>query len=214
MNDRPIRVRVKYAKKGNLRFIGHLDTQRMFERALRRSKLPLRYTQGFNKHVRINLASALPLGFTSDAELLDFWLNEELEPSLISERLNKSLPVEIKIIQVELVDNSLPSLQGSLLASNYEIVFPDDELVNNLETNLSELLNKERIEITRRNKTMDIKPMILGYEFGNSESGCRVLKIRMSSSASANTRPDDLLELLGINPADCKINRTKLIFEE
>ncbi len=214
MNDRPIRVRVKYAKKGNLRFIGHLDTQRMFERALRRSKLPLRYTQGFNKHVRINLASALPLGFTSDAELLDFWLNEELEPSLISDRLTKSLPVEIKIIQVELVDNSLPSLQGSLLASNYEIVFPDDELVNNLETNLSELLNKERIEITRRNKTMDIKPMILGYEFGNSESGCRVLKIRMSSSASANTRPDDLLELLGINPADCKINRTKLIFEE
>ena len=61
----------------------------MFERALRRSKLPLRYTQGFNKHVRINLANALPLGFTSDAELLDFWLNEELEASFISDRLTK-----------------------------------------------------------------------------------------------------------------------------
>lgn len=211
MNDRPIRVRVKYAKKGNLRFIGHLDTQRMFERALRRSKLPLRYTQGFNKHVRINLASALPLGFTSDAELLDFWLNEELEPSLISERLNKSLPVEIKIIQVELVDNSLPSLQGSLLASDYEILLPDNEL---FEENFTRLLEQDRIEVTRRNKTMDIKPMILGYEFGKSENGCRVLKMRMSSSAAANARPDELLQLLGINPADCKINRTKLIFEE
>lgn len=214
MNDRPIRVRVKYAKKGNLRFIGHLDTQRMFERALRRSKLPLRYTQGFNKHVRINLASALPLGFTSDAELLDFWLNEELEASFIADRLTKSLPVEIEILDVKLVDNSLPSLQGSLLASDYEIVFPDDDQANNLETNFSELLNKERIEITRRNKTMDIKPMILVYEFGKSENGCRVLKIRMSSSATANARPDELLQLLGINPADCKINRTKLIFEE
>ena len=211
MNDRPIRVRVKYAKKGNLRFIGHLDTQRMFERALRRSKLPLRYTQGFNKHVRINLASALPLGFTSDAELLDFWLNEELEPSLISERLNKSLPVEIKIIQVELVDNSLPSLQGSLLASDYEILLPDNEL---FEENFTRLLAQDRIEVTRRNKTIDIKPMILRYDFSDSKSGFNLLKIRMSSSASANTRPDDLLELLGINPADCKIHRTKLIFEE
>jgi len=211
MNDRPIRVRVKYAKKGNLRFIGHLDTQRMFERALRRSKLPLRYTQGFNKHVRINLASALPLGFTSDAELLDFWLNEELEASFISDRLTKSLPSEIEILDVKLVDNSLPSLQGSLLASDYEILLPDNEL---FEENFTRLLEQDRIEVTRRNKTIDIKPMILRYEFSDSESGFNLLKIRMSSSASANTRPDDLLELLGINPADCKINRTKLIFEE
>ena len=211
MNDRPIRVRVKYAKKGNLRFIGHLDTQRMFERALRRSKLPLRYTQGFNKHVRINLASALPLGFTSDAELLDFWLKEELEASFISDRLTKSLPSEIEILDVKLVDNSLPSLQGSLLASDYEILLPDNEL---FEENFTRLLEQDRIEVTRRNKTIDIKPMILRYEFSDSESGFNLLKIRMSSSASANTRPDDLLELLGINPADCKINRTKLIFEE
>lgn len=211
MNDRPIRVRVKYAKKGNLRFIGHLDTQRMFERALRRSKLPLRYTQGFNKHVRINLANALPLGFTSDAELLDFWLNEELEASFISDRLTKSLPSEIEILDVKLVDNSLPSLQGSLLASDYEIFLPDNEL---FEENFTRLLEQDRIEVTRRNKTIDIKPMILRYEFSDSESGFNLLKIRMSSSASANTRPDDLLELLGINPADCKINRTKLIFEE
>lgn len=211
MNDRPIRVRVKYAKKGNLRFIGHLDTQRMFERALRRSKLPLRYTQGFNKHVRINLASALPLGFTSDAELLDFWLNEELEASFISDRLTKSLPSEIEILDVKLVDNSLPSLQGSLLASDYEILLPVNEL---FEENFTRLLEQDRIEVTRRNKTIDIKPMILRYEFSDSESGFNLLKIRMSSSASANTRPDDLLELLGINPADCKINRTKLIFEE
>ena len=211
MNDRPIRVRVKYAKKGNLRFIGHLDTQRMFERALRRSKLPLRYTQGFNKHVRINLASALPLGFTSDAELLDFWLNEELEASFISDRLTKSLPSEIEILDVKLVDNSLPSLQGSLLASDYEILLPVNEL---FEENFTRLLEQDRIEVTRRNKTMDIKPMILGYEFGKFENGCWVLKMRMSSSAAANARPDELLQLLGINPADCKINRTKLIFEE
>ena len=138
-------------------------------------------------------------------------MNEELEASFISDRLTKSLPSEIEILDVKLVDNSLPSLQGSLLASDYEILLPDNEL---FEENFTRLLEQDRIEVTRRNKTIDIKPMILRYEFSDSESGFNLLKIRMSSSASANTRPDDLLELLGINPADCKINRTKLIFEE
>jgi radical SAM-linked protein len=214
MNDRPIRVRVKYAKKGNLRFIGHLDTQRMFERALRRSKLPLRYTQGFNKHVRINLASALPLGFTSEAELLDFWMNEVLDSSTISERLTKALPAEIQVLEVELVDNSLPSLQASLLASDYEIVLPDHDLLDDFEGEFLKLLSSDRINITRRNKTIDIKPMILDYKFLRSEDDKNVLTIRMSSSATANARPDDLLQLLVINPADCKIKRTNLIFEE
>ncbi len=76
------------------------------------------------------------------------------------------------------------------------------------------LLGKDRIEITRRNKTIDIKPMILDHEFTQSDGGKNLLKIQMSSSASANARPDDLLELLGIDPADCKIKRTNLIFEE
>jgi radical SAM-linked protein len=214
MNDKPIRVRVKYAKKGNLRFIGHLDSQRLFERALRRSKLPLRYTQGFNKRVRINLASALPLGFTSEAEIFDFWMNEVVEPVIISDRLTRSLPLEIELLGVELVDNSLPSLQASLRASDYEIVFPDTAQTESLEKDFLQLLSKDRIEITRRNKTIDIKPMIINHEFTQSNDGKKLLKIRMSSSASANARPDDLLELLGIDPADCKIKRTNLIFEE
>ncbi len=214
MNDKPIRVRVKYAKKGNLRFIGHLDSQRLFERALRRSKLPLRYTQGFNKRVRINLASALPLGFTSEAEIFDFWMNEVVEPDIISDRLTRSLPSDIKILSVELVDNSLPSLQASLQASDYEIVLPYNDTIENFEDDFMRLLGKDRIEITRRNKTIDIKPMILDHEFTQSDGGKNLLKIQMSSSASANARPDDLLELLGIDPADCKIKRTNLIFEE
>ena len=214
MNETPVRVRVTYAKGGNLRFIGHLDTQRMFERALRRSKLPLRYTQGFNKHLRINLASALPLGFTSVAEMLDFWMNEPLEPDLIRTRLTKSLPAEIKLLDVRLIENNLPSLQGSLAASEYEITFPDHLSAGQIENSLEELLRGESIPITRRGKSIDLKPMILDYIFTETEKNQPLLRIRMSSSASANARPDDLLEKMGLDPAECKVERTKLIFKE
>ncbi len=131
----------------------------------------MRYTQGFNKRVRINLASALPLGFTSEAEIFDFWMNEVVEPVIISDRLTRSLPLEIELLGVELVDNSLPSLQASLRASDYEIVFPDTAQTESLEKDFLQLLSKDRIEITRRNKTIDIKPMIINHEFTQSNDG-------------------------------------------
>jgi len=72
MNAISYRYRAIFSKTGDLRFIGHLDLQQLFERALRRSGLPLRFSQGFSPKVRLNLASALPLGFTSIAEMMDF----------------------------------------------------------------------------------------------------------------------------------------------
>ena len=74
MNDQITRIRIRYAKGESLRFIGHLDLQRLWERALRRSRLPVRYSQGFHPRARLNLASALPLGFLSDEELLEFFV--------------------------------------------------------------------------------------------------------------------------------------------
>ena len=114
----PVRVRVRFAKDGDLRFTGHLDLQRLFERALRRSGLPLRYSQGFNPKVRLNLASALPLGFSSRAELLDFWLNGELDTAVVEQKLKSALPKDITVLNVAFVSNQLPSLQSSLKASN------------------------------------------------------------------------------------------------
>lgn len=214
MNDTPIRVRVTYSKRGNLRFIGHLDTQRMFERALRRTKLPLRYSRGFNKRLRINLASALPLGFTSRAEMLDFWMDEIVDEKVILERLVKSLPSEIEVTEVILIDNSLPSLQGSLLASDYEIIFSQAQRQQDIEVRFTQLLQKPELPVTRRGKTVDIKPMILQHAFNTLEDGALKLNLRLSSSATASARPDDLLGFLELDPAECSIVRVNLIFEE
>lgn len=212
MSETPFRVRVGYSKSGNLRFIGHLDTQRLFERALRRSTLPIRYTQGFSKHIRLNLASALPLGFIGRAEMLDFWLDEPLDIEEIREKLQAALPLEIRILELYKVDNSLPSLQGSLLSSDYVITLPTDESSQEFQNRWEQLLSQAEIPITRREKTLNYRTLILENELLANASERTILKLRLSSTPGANARPDDLLQVLGIDPAECVIERVGLNF--
>lgn len=212
MNETPVRVRVKYSKSGDLRFIGHIDTQKLFERALRRTDLPLRFTQGFNKRIRINLASALPLGFVSSAELLDFWLNQYVDPYLISGQLNNALPKDIRVLEVQLVENSLPSLQASLVSSEYLIDFPTEFNWDSFKIKFNALLAQESILIERRKKTIDLKPMILDYSYEHEGQDKQQFFVNLSSSPTANARPDHLLQLLDVDPADCLITRIKLNF--
>ena len=184
----------------------------MFERALRRTRLPLRYTQGFNKRIRLNLASALPLGFISSAEMLDFWLNEPVEEQIILQMLENALPAEIHVLEVNQTDNSLPSLQGSLVSSEYKITLPANMESELFEKDLEQLLAQPEIPVTRRNKTIDYKPLILeGPSLRQHFSGL-VVYFKLSSSPAGNARPDDILDLLGVDPADCVIERTKLNF--
>ena len=212
MNDTPFRVRVCYSKGGNLRFIGHLDTQRLFERALRRSQLPLRYTQGFSKHIRLNLASALPLGFISKAEMLDFWINEELALQEIQDKLQNALPEDIRILEISHVDNSLPSLQGSLLSSDYKITLPEEVLSAEFEQKWEHFVSQSEIPVTRRDKTLDYKALILEYAMETDSEKKTILSLKLSSTPGGNARPDDILQLLEIDPADCAIERVGLNF--
>ena len=202
-----------YAKLGNLRFIGHLDLQRLFERALRRTNLPLRYTQGFSPHMRINLASALPLGFIGDAEQMDFWLDQEVSLDEISNRLNKALPAELILKNLQVIDNQLPSLQASLLSSEFEIVLPPEFYAVKLQDQMNALLEQDSLPVQRRKKTVDLKNLILTWQL-DRQPAKTVLVISMKATPLENGRPDELLVLLGIDPADCVITRTKLVFSE
>ena len=212
MSETPIRIRVHYSKVGNLRFVGHLDTQRLFERALRRANLPLRYTQGFNKRIRLNLASALPLGFISSAEVLDFWLDEAMDSQEISRKLQEALPTEIRIIDLNPVSTSLPSLQASLLSSDYRICLPRDVRLEDLQQKLDQLLEQPDILVSRRNKSVNYKPLIFEHDLHTGSDSELVWNLRLSSTPEGNARPDDILELLEINPADCLIERVGLNF--
>ena len=207
MSEIKFRYRAVFSKNGDMRFIGHLDLQQLFERALRRSALPLRYSQGFSPKVRLNLAGALPLGFTSTAEMMDFWLEQRVEPPLIQDQLNAALPSGIRIISVTEVPNDLPSLQASLKSAEYEVSFKADIDVSAVNANLEDLLNKPNLIVTRRNKQVDIKLLVEALHWEEDK-----LYLRLSSSPEASARPDELLALLGLKPEQYDIQRISLYF--
>ncbi len=207
MSEIKFRYRAVFSKNGDMRFIGHLDLQQLFERALRRSALPLRYSQGFSPKVRLNLAGALPLGFTSTAEMMDFWLEQRVEPPLIQDQLNAALPSGIRIISVTEVPNDLPSLQASLKSAEYEVSFKADIDVSAVNANLEDLLNKPNLIVTRRNKQVDIKLLVEALHWEEDK-----LYLRLSSSPEASARPDELLALLDLTPEQFDIQRIGLYY--
>ena len=205
------RIRVRYAKDESLRFTGHLDLQRLWERTLRRSRLPIRYSQGYHPRARLNLASALPLGFVSDDELLDFWMDEPRPLEDIQSRLTAALPPGLRIKTVETVDLSEDSLQARMKASEFEVSFYDPQNKQDLQTKVASLLAREQIRRTRRKKTYDLRPLILTLAVIDLPPGEPGLHMRLLAEAGATGRPDDVLDELGYPNTAYLVRRTGLI---
>src|SRR5512137_863511 len=102
------RMRVTFATDDTVKYVGHLDMARAWERAVRRAHLPLAYSQGFNPQARMHFAAALPVGFTGQAELIDVFLDADVEPADFLARLAPALPGGIRLTGAELVARELP----------------------------------------------------------------------------------------------------------
>ena len=208
-----MRVRITFSKQGPLRFIGHLDLHRLWERAMRRAGLPIAYSQGFHPQPKISLAAALPLGFSSRGEVLDVRLNEELTVTDISTRLQESLPPDIKIIDVQSVDERLPALQTQVLSAAYNVhlteAFDGSELTRRVES----LMNSESLLRERRGKSYDLRPLIEMLSVITEANGKVWLKMTLASREGATGRPEEVLSALGIEADTTRVERTRLIFQ-
>lgn len=208
-----MRVRITFSKQGPLRFIGHLDLHRLWERAMRRAGLPIAYSQGFHPQPKISLAAALPLGFSSRGEVLDVRLNEELTVTDISTRLQESLPPDIKIIDVQSVDERLPALQTQVLSAAYNVHLTEaidgSELTRRVET----LMNSESLLRERRGKSYDLRPLIEMLSVITEANGKVWLKMTLASREGATGRPEEVLSALGIEADTTRVERTRLIFQ-
>src|SRR5512140_3138353 len=106
-----MRIRITFTKQGALRYTGHLDLHKLWERTARRADLPLAYSQGFHPQPKMNIAAALPLGFSSRCEVMDLRLKDEISLEGLPEKLQATLPTGIRVLNVESVDERLPALQ-------------------------------------------------------------------------------------------------------
>ena len=116
------RLRVRYAKRGRLRFTSHRDFSRAFERAVFRARIPMAYSSGFNPHPRISYAGAAPTGSASEAEYLEIALAEVVDPAEVAAALDEALPDGLDVLEV--VESPGGSLADLLEASRWRIDLP------------------------------------------------------------------------------------------
>ncbi len=206
-----MRLRIKFQKTGPMRYTGHLDLHRAWERTFRRAGLPLAYSQGYNPHPRLNLAAALPLGFTSEDEWLDAWLEDELPLPQIESALATASPPGIHVTRIEAVDERLPALPSQVRACEYQITLL--EPVADLEPRLGALLAAESLPRRRRERDYDLRPLIEKLSrLEDDEAGRQRLTVQLAAREGATGRPEELLDALGIPIELARVHRRRTIF--
>jgi radical SAM-linked protein len=208
-NNTYFRYRIVYAKTSIIRFTSHLDILRVWERTFRRAQLPLAFTQGFNPRPRINLGLALPLGFTSECELMDIWLVEEIETNNLLRHIQDALPPGLEIQEVLQIDRHTPLLQKQIHEAIYSVrvdPFPPFKI---LQRKIDALLASPEILRERRGKTYDLRPLIISLECVKSQGEPAII-MRLSAQDGRTGRPDEVLLQLNLDPSTAQIHRKKI----
>ena len=208
-----MRTRITFAKTEAMRYTGHLAVRSTWERTMRRAGLPLSYSQGYNPHPKFNLASPLPLGFTSETEMIDVWMSERVPIDEIREALEPAMPPGLALVEVKEVDLHASKLPNLLQAATFTVTLLEHE--PNLEARVAELRQCENISWERRGKTFNLRELIDAIRLGEptSEGEQRII-MRLSARSGATGRPDEVLEALDIDPYDARICRKALFLEK
>jgi radical SAM-linked protein len=204
-----VRYRLTFGKRRELRFTGHLDLHRAWERTFRRAELSLAYSEGFNPRPKINIGAALPLGCTSEADLVDIELTETLDPELLINRLSEAAPPGLTISSSETIETESPKLQKLIISALYSVQITDQD-PELLEKGIKALLTAPELPRQRRGKEYDLRPLIEDLTLSSSGE----LSLQLTARSNATGRPDEVLHALEIDPEPLVPHRVRLILRE
>jgi radical SAM-linked protein len=210
--QRKIRLRVTFAKGEEIKYISHLDLMRLWERALRRARVPLAYSRGFNPRPKMAVAAPLPVGFTSRGEVMDIVLERRISPYNFAKSLTPHLPPGLELLSVEEVYPKLPSLQSQLRSAEYRVTVSWDGSREELEGKLQQLLSAEQLPRQRRGKKYDLRPLVGDLWVEGKEGDSWVLGMRLRAGEGGTGRPDEVLAALGLAEKPYAVRRERLLF--
>lgn len=191
------RIEISFRKVGDSRFLSHLDVVRTMERAIRRSALPVRFTEGMNPKVRMSFPTALPLGLASWLELVEIQVETPVTVRETCERLAAELPEGLGPVGGEVLYSGEKRKVRGL---HYRVFAGEAELPTGAE--IDALLARESIPVERRGKTRDLKPLLASL----GRRGDRIsLSIAWTDGGTA--RPEDVLRALGRDPAGYRVEK-------
>lgn len=198
-----MQIRFQFRKGEDLKFIGHLDILRLFERAFKRSALPVAHSQGFNPRPRIVFAQPMPLGLTSDGEFADVELLASMSAVDFMTLMNASLPPGIQLVDAK-VKSSPSNPMGLVSGARYRIGF-DVPVSFDIHTVARKVLDSTIIHVMKKTKSglkqIDIRPLI--YEVTGDVSGTMgYFNVLLGAGQNDNVRPE--LFLSGVSGICCE----------
>ena len=206
------RLRIIFGKSGPLKYTSSLDVAKIWERVLRRAGLPILYTRGFNTRPRIQLAMPLPLGITSECEILDVALREtiDLQEDELERRLLQVAPTGLSIHNIQDVDLRESTMQSRIVSAEYRVSFVDPVAPALLDQMIEDILGRETIVVERVRKrkrsVMDLRPLIIDLHIDQKSD----LIAHLSVGDRGNLRPDQLIEQMGLAGYYHTVHRYKL----
>ena len=206
---------VVFEKAPRLRHIGHLDLMRAMQRALRRSGLPLRYSQGFNPHILLTFAAPLSVGMPGKREVMEVPIEGEMTGEAFLAKLSAALPPDLPVLSVQPVDDRHPAPMALLTAAVYQAEL--ETVPENFGEMVEKYLAQKEIPAVRKTKTgmkpCDLRPMIYGLTL-NGNTLTMVLALCESATCKPDLLLSSLFEFAGAERPRALITRTQLLGEK
>lgn len=196
-----MKVRIKFKKYGVMKFIGHLDIMRYFQKAMRRANIPIAFTQGYSPHMIMSFANPLGVGLTSDGEYFDIELKESIDSKSAVKQLNEVMVEGMEIVSfVQLPDDQKTGM-SIVAAADYHVMAKYTELSDELKEALARFIGEDHVVITKKTKKsereVDIRPLIYQIRLEDDK-----IFMQVATGSVENLKPelvmDALLEYAGM----------------
>ncbi len=211
------RLRIRFCRGEETKFISHLDIVRLWQRALHRAGISLAYSEGFSPHPRISLAAPLPMSITSQAELMGILCTKWVSPHFFTAAVSQQLPPGIEILQVYQLALTMPSLQSQVRYAEYRIEVETEKGQKDIESALTNLLSIKHLPWQHQRDTgtrnYDLRALIDDLWLIDWHSGSCTVGMRLRCDNSGSGRPEQVATALGFTHYPQSIHRTKLILE-
>ncbi len=210
------RLRLRFRRGEELKFISHLDMMRLWERVLRRAGIPLAYSEGFTPHPRLALAAPLSIGVTSEAELMDVFLTRPVSHQVFTQAVSRQLPSGIEILEARTVPPTLPSLQSQVHYAEYEVEMEDSRERQEVERAIDAFLAASAVpwqhQRDKEVRRYDLRALVDDLWLVCREGGETAIGMRVHCDSRGTGRPEQVMAALGFRQPSYRCHRTRLLF--
>jgi radical SAM-linked protein len=212
------RLRLRFGRTEELRYISHTDVIRAWERSFRRVSIPLAYSQGFTPHPQISIAAPLAVGMTSDVELMDIRLTTWMPPQSFTMKLAGQIPRGFQLLDTWIVGLNFPSLQSILAFAEYIVVINTERKHQDVQNCIKSLLRKNELpwfhHRAEKTRYYDLRALIDDIWIADYSGSVYSLGMRLCCGHAGSGRPEQVVSALDFCHYPVSIHRSKLILEQ